>query len=158
MIKKIFLSFILSLLIAFGSTANAEINNGAPDFTLKDLQGNKVRLSNYRGKPVFLIFTATWCPVCIAELPHLIETYDRYKSKGLVMLNIDIMELPEKVLAFVKKRNITFPVLIDPDGVVIRKYGVLGVPKKILINPQGKIICQDCNTNTLDDKLKQLMP
>ena len=151
--KKILI--VLSILVAFMASAYAQ-SNMAPDFTLKDLKGSTVKLSAYRGKPVFLVFTATWCPSCRAELPRLAELYSHYKTKGLIMLNIDIMESQEKVSAFVKKRDIPFTVLLDSTGEVAQQYGVVGVPTKILIDSKGRIICQDCDT--MNDKLKQLMP
>jgi peroxiredoxin len=137
-------------------SAQAQTSGMAPDFTLKDLYNQDVKLSSYLGKPVFLVFVTTWCPSCKAELPQLKSIYEKYKNKGLIMFNIDIEEPPEKVMSYVQKRNITFPVLLDTEGIAANRYGVVGVPTKVLIDRKGKLICWNCRT--LEDKLKQLMP
>jgi cytochrome c biogenesis protein CcmG/thiol:disulfide interchange protein DsbE len=128
----------------------------APDFRLKDLTGQTVQLSKYRGVPVLLVFSTTWCPNCKTDVPKVNEIYKNYRSKGLVVFTIDIMEPFDRVLNFVRKRRVQVPVLLDGDGKVADAFGVVGVPTKVLVDPRGKIICWNCRT--LEEKLKQLMP
>ena len=144
------------LIVVFVTVGYAKAADTAPDFTLKDLTGQSVKLGNYKGKPVLLVFVTTWCPACRAELPRMTAIYNQYKDKGLIMFNINIMESPEKVSSFVTKRGIPIPVLVDPDGHVAESYGVVGVPTKVLIDAQGKVVCWECRT--LEEKLSQIIP
>lgn len=126
----------------------------AANFVLKDLKGRQFKLSDYKGKPVFLIFTATWCPYCRIEIPHLKDIYAAYEKRGLVMVNIDIQESQEKVSAFASKYKIPFTMLLDKTGDVAEAYGVRGVPTMVLINREGNIVCRQCRSvDTLLEKL-----
>lgn len=118
----------------------------AADFVLKDLNGKDVRLSDYKGRPIFLIFMTTWCRDCFASIPTLKAIYNRYHEKGLVMLSIDIQESHAKVAAYAKKHSLPYPMLLDPEGTLSRKYGVGGVPVKALIDRTGRIICWNCRS------------
>jgi len=118
----------------------------AADFILKDLNGKDVKLSDYKGRPIFLIFMTTWCRDCFASIPTLKAIYNRYHEKGLVMLSIDIQETHAKVAAYSKKHSLPYPVLLDPEGSLSRKYGVGGVPVKALIDRSGRIICWNCRS------------
>ncbi len=123
----------------------------ASDFTLKDLDGRSVRLSDYKGRTIVLYFMATWCPECRGAIPQLKEIYSSYNARGLVLLVIDVMESKDKVAAFSRKHNLPYPVLLDEDGTVYRSYGVGGVPVKALIDRKGRIICWNCRS--FDDLL-----
>ena len=133
--------------IAHGQgSANANQDDRASDFTLKDLDGRNVRLSDYKGNTIVLYFMATWCPECRGTIPRLKEIYSSYNAKGLVLLSIDVMESKEKVAAFSRKYNLPYPILLDEDGKVYRSYGVGGVPVKALIDRNGRIICWNCRS------------
>ena len=134
--------------------ASAQRNeNLAPDFTLKNLNGKDVRLSQYRGNVVFLIFGATWCPQCRQAIASYKEIHSRYGPKGLVTLYVDIQESREKVAAFARKNALPYPALLDSEGKVMQSYGVLGVPTKVLIDRNGTIICWNCRSfNALLEK------
>ncbi len=151
-----FLSFILifAILTCFSlqNMAQAEQNiqpkgsDRASDFTLKDLDGRIVKLSDYKGRTVVLYFMCTWCTDCRAAVPGLKDIYFQYRAKGLVFLNIDIMESREKAAAFAKKYDLPYPTLLDVDGNVSRSYGVVGVPVKVLIDRDGRMICWNCRS------------
>lgn len=151
------LNFILICsIITFFPIQNIVLGQGnqddrAPDFTLKDLDGRNVRLSDYKGKTIVLYFMATWCPECRSTIPQLKEIYSSYNEKGLVLLSIDVMESKEKVAAFSRNHNIPYSTLLDEDGTVYRSYGVGGVPLKALIDRSGRIICWNCRS--FDDLL-----
>jgi peroxiredoxin len=123
----------------------------ASDFTLKDLDGRSVRLSDYKGRTIVLYFMATWCPECRGAIPQLKEIYSSYNARGLVLLAINVMESKDKVAAFSRKYNLPYPVLLDEDGKVYRSYGVGGVPVKALVDRNGRIICWNCRS--FDDLL-----
>jgi peroxiredoxin len=120
--------------------------NIAPDFVLKDLNGREVRMSQFKGRVVFLVFGTTWCPQCREDISLYKDIYSRYSSKGLVVLAIDVLESQKKAAAFAKRHDLPYPVLLDSNGKVMSSYGVLGVPVKILIDRSGRIICWNCRS------------
>jgi len=111
----------------------------APDFTLKDLNGNDVTLSSFKGKKVLLSFGATWCPYCVKEVPELNAFYGKHKDMDVKIINIDIQESIAKVKSFVQKQGIKYTVVIDPDGKVSGQYNVYGIPAIFLIDENGII-------------------
>ena len=83
----------------------------APDFTLRDLDGERVTLSKLRGKVVLLNFWATWCPPCRMEIPDLSRIYTDYKDKGVVVLGVSWDDLSnEQIKAFVKNYKVAYPI------------------------------------------------
>jgi peroxiredoxin len=118
----------------------------ASDFTLSDLDGRVVKLSDYKGRIIVLYFMCTWCTDCRSAIPGLKDIYARYGAKGLILLNINVMESREKMTAYAKKHSLPYPTLLDRDGNVSRSYGVVGVPVKLLINRDGRIICWNCRS------------
>jgi peroxiredoxin len=127
------------------SNANTE-ETYAADFVLKDLSGTNIRLSDFKGKMILLNFMATWCPECLASIPYLKAVHTEYYKKGLIMININIQETEGKVAAYAKKHNLPYPTVLDPDGTISKGYGVVGIPVKILIDRQGRIICWNCRS------------
>ncbi len=108
----------------------------APDFTLQTPDGQTVRLSELRGKPVMINFWATWCGPCQVEMPLFIDAYTKNKDK-LVVLGVDVQEQPAQVTAFAQKMGLNFPLVIDPDGEVSTIYQVRGLPTTIFVNADG---------------------
>jgi peroxiredoxin len=113
----------------------------APDFTVPDLSGQVVRLSAYRGRVVLVNVWATWCPPCREEMPSMERLHERLKDRGFVLLAVSQDEGPiAGVKAFVEQMKLTFPVLVDPDGEVGRKYGIWGFPESFLVDRDGRIV------------------
>jgi peroxiredoxin len=167
MMKKINVTiFTLALLICLpaNSTLGQYIPNApfkaasynAPDFSLKDLQGNVFKLSNQRGKPVLIFFGTTWCPTCRSELPLYKEIYEVYTNRGLEVIYVNIMESRGKVAKFAKANALPFKIILDENGDVATDYAVVGVPTLVLIDKQGKII--KATHSTADLPLKKLFP
>lgn len=121
-----------------GSSAPEE-NANAPDFSLKTINNTTVRLSDYRGKVVFLNFWATWCPPCRMELPAMEKLYEKLKNQPFIIIavNIDNGD-PGAVKNFVQSMNLTFPVLLD-DGNVSKMYNVNAIPTTFIIRKNGTI-------------------
>lgn len=118
-----------------------KVGDPAPDFTLPTLGGNPVRLTNYKGKVVFLNFWATWCPPCREEMPSMESLYQRLKGRDFEMLAVSIDSKGEDhVRSFVSKYALTFPVLLDPNKEVYRLYGLTGVPETFIVNKHGDIV------------------
>jgi peroxiredoxin len=112
----------------------------APDFTLRDLNGETVSLEDYRGKLIFLNFWATWCMPCRSEMPSMERLYIEFKDRGFTMLAVDLREGTGKVKAFREKFKLSFPILLDSDGRVGRMYGVRSIPTTYLIDQEGNVI------------------
>ena len=132
------------------------IESKAPDFVLTDLNGQKFRLSDYKGKkPVLIIFSTTWCSFCRAEIPHFKSLYTSYAGQGLEIVNIDIQESKEKVAKYAAKYEFPYRTLLDEDGTVSGVFEVKGVPTLILVDKNGIIVCRQCRT--VDTLLKTMM-
>jgi len=132
------------------------IEKKAPDFVLTDLNGQKFRLSDHKGKrPVLIIFSTTWCTFCKAEIPNFKSLYASYAKQGLEIVNIDIQESKEKVARFVAKNELPYRTLLDEDGTVSGVYEVRGVPTMVLVDKNGMIVCHQCRT--VDTLLKTMM-
>jgi len=113
----------------------------APDFTLKDLNGNDVKLSDYDGKLVFVNFWATWCPPCRAEIPGFIKMYDQYKDQGLEILGISTdREGKSVVQPFVDKNKVNYPILLFNMDVINAYGGITGIPTTFIVNQKGEIV------------------
>ncbi len=116
-----------------------EIGAQAPDFALRDLEGNEVRLSDYRGKTVLLTFWATWCGPCRLEMPAFEERYLELKDDGFTVLGLNYDEPVEDVSGFRDELGLSFPLLLDPGGSVQRLYRIHGYPSSIFVDPQGVV-------------------
>ena len=117
------------------------VGKTAPDFSLSDLNDKPYRLSDFRGKVVFLNFWATWCKPCREEMPSMEVLYKNFEKDGLVVLavSIDRVTTTRDIPPFVKGMNLTFPVLIDSWGQTDKPYKRMGVPETFIIDQQGVI-------------------
>lgn len=132
----------------------------APSFTLKDLEGKQVSLSDFKGKVVLLDFWATWCGPCIRAIPHLEALHRKYKEQGLVVIGINHERDHDKVKAF-SKEQISYVVLLDADE-QFKEYGIRGIPTAFYINREGEI--RHCEIgfgpgkeNEMEQKIKELL-
>jgi peroxiredoxin len=109
------------------------------DLTLKDMNGASVRLADYKGKVILLNVWATWCGPCQTEIPELVESYETYKDKGVVILGVSLDDTAEMLRAYAPKKKITYPMLLMQDD-VDQAYGpFFGVPVTIFIGRDGII-------------------
>ena len=117
------------------------VGKPAPDFSLSDLNDKPYRLSDFRGKVVFLNFWATWCKPCREEMPSMEILNKNFEKDGLVILavSIDWVTTTKDIPPFVKGMNLTFPVLIDSWGQTDKPYKRMGVPETFIIDQQGII-------------------
>lgn len=142
-------AILIILLAAVGYTLYANLNKDnqgkinvgdkAPNFALKDMQGNTHHLSDYKGKGVFLNFWGTYCPPCKEEMPYMDDVYKTYKNKGVEILAVNVGEANFIVNKFVKQYKLTFPILMDKDGDVRSLYRIDNLPHSVLIGPDGKV-------------------
>ncbi|HDZ25630.1 MAG TPA: TlpA family protein disulfide reductase, partial [Candidatus Aminicenantes bacterium] len=144
---KRFILVLLPLVIVLFVCAKAEKasildsnSSQAPDFTVKDLRGREISLSNYSGKVVFLNFWATWCGPCKAEIPDFIEAYKQNKDKGMEIIGISVDRIsPKSVLKFAEKYKINYPVIMGTDKIQKDYEPGPYIPTTIIIDQEGKI-------------------
>jgi peroxiredoxin len=125
-----------------GRETGTSIGAQAPDFELTTLQGDRVKLSDFRGKKVVLNFWATWCPPCRVEMPHMQRFYSEYKDRNVVIVSVDAMhtEVSKVVVqAFADDWGLTFPVVLDTVGEVGKIYQVTAYPATYILDEQGII-------------------
>lgn len=137
--------FALALLAGLGYLWLAPAGlSEAPEITLQTIKGDKIALSQLRGKPVLVNFWATTCPGCIKEMPHLIELYRELAPKGFEIIGVAMAyDPPNQVIALTDKRNIPYPIALDLKGEAARAFGdVRLTPSNFLIAPDGRVVHQ----------------
>ncbi|MEW6116437.1 MAG: TlpA disulfide reductase family protein [Nitrospirota bacterium] len=133
-----FAAFILCS-ASFVSAANP--GSPAPAFTLTDISGKKISLSELKGKVVLLNFWATWCGPCKAEMPALNRLYIELKDKGFVILAVSLDTAEKPVKSFIAEKKLAFPVLMDSDKELsFDLYAVMGLPTTFIIDKKGIIV------------------
>ncbi|MCF6171786.1 MAG: TlpA family protein disulfide reductase [Bacteroidales bacterium] len=153
--KKTLLSVVVLVLLVSGFTMyqaeDADENRGylvkagdmAPDFRMEFTDGKTVSLKELRGKVVVLQFTASWCSVCRKEMPHLEkEVWLPNKDKDFILIGIDYDEPLEKVVAFQKQMEVTYPMALDPGAEIFAKFAhkKSGVTRNVVIDRNGQIV------------------
>jgi cytochrome c-type biogenesis protein len=143
------------------STSHSQ--NQAPDFTLKDLNGDHFSLSDFRGRTVLLDFFATWCTACIQEIPHLKTLIKNYPNSTLVVISIsvDFPNVDDSVIrSFVRDHGITWTVARDTVGVAY-KYEVFDIPTQIFVDQEGKMrsrLIGLTESDVLQSKIQLIIP
>jgi peroxiredoxin len=140
--------FILAGSILFAQTPDSrgyivKTGQAAPEITLKLTDGRVITMQDLNGKIVMLQFTASWCGVCRKEMPYIEkDIWKVYQDKGLVLIGVDRAEPVEKVTAFAKLMNITYPLALDEDSGIFTKFAdkAAGVTRNVLIDRTGKIV------------------
>ncbi len=130
------------------TAASGLVNEKAIDFTLKDLNGKEVSLSDFKGKNVYLNFFATWCPPCRAEMPDIETMYQKYKDKDFVVLAVNLGEDGDTVKNFFESNNLNFNAVLDSDQSVASQYNISAIPVSIFIDKQGNIVAKKVGAMT----------
>ncbi|HSC70065.1 MAG TPA: TlpA disulfide reductase family protein, partial [Candidatus Methylomirabilis sp.] len=124
----------------------------APAVVGADLEGQSLRLEDFRGRVVFLNFWATWCIPCRQEMPAMERLYREFKSRGLVVLAVNFQEDAGAVKAFVRDLKLTFPVVLDPAGAAATAYLVRGLPATFLIDRNQLVVGRAIGPREWDGK------
>lgn len=112
----------------------------APDFALASLDGTPVKLSDFRGKTVFLNFFASWCPPCRAEMPDVLATYQQNaQANNMVVLAVDMQEESSVVSNYASSVGLTFPIVLDRSGSVAGLYRITAIPTSFFIDKDGVV-------------------
>ncbi|MBV8667680.1 MAG: TlpA family protein disulfide reductase [Candidatus Eremiobacteraeota bacterium] len=115
----------------------AQIGKAAPAFSYTALDGKRQTSAQFRGRPVFVNFFATWCPPCKLELPNIVKDYPAYRGR-VIFLGLDQEESPELVRPFLKQYEIQYQIGID-EGQVGADYGVAAIPQSVFIDRHGVV-------------------
>lgn len=123
-----------------GMEAKAEKGFLAPNFTIEHVDGNKISLSNFIGKPVFINFWASWCGPCRDEMPFIQEAYDAYGDQiEFIMINVIETDKIKDMQTYISEYGFTFPVYLDKKNVVSDLYNIYGYPTSFFIDRNGII-------------------
>src|SRR5262249_55453406 len=132
-----------------------QLGERAPGFSLVDLDGHRVRLEDFTERgPVLLNFWATWCAPCKAEIPLLNEVHTKFSGR-LTIVGISVEEARETVVAFRKKHELRYPVLLDPEAEVAKRYDLIGFPTNLVLDGRAKILFRQ--TRALDESAFDLL-
>jgi len=158
-------TFLAFSFFVFGCQNDVGAGPLAPDFSLNDMSGNKVSLKQFQGKVVLLDFWATWCPPCRTSIPDLVELYEKYKKKGLVVLGISmdsrVRVNDERLKHFGKILEINYPILRHDLNIVENYFGkkTPSLPTMYVIDRKGRVrdIFEGHDPETLKKSLEGLL-
>lgn len=138
---------------------NVSIGQTAPAFTIPDTTGNKVQLSDLKGKYVLIDFWASWCAPCRASNPKLVEVYNQFSDKNFTILGISVDKDGDKWKKAIQKDELPWLNVSNVDGwgELSKIYGVRAVPQNFLLDPNGIIVDKNIRLEELETKLNQLL-
>ena len=146
--RKFILIYILLISFFLCSSSTDErgysvkVGDKAPKIDLELLDGRRLTNENLKGKVVVIQFTASWCGVCIKEMPHLEkEVWQRFKNDDFILVGVDLKEEVSVVEEFIKSTNVTYPFTIDSEGSFFESFTIAGagVTRNIVIDKEGNI-------------------
>jgi peroxiredoxin len=128
------------------------------DFSLDDLNGRGVKLSDYAGQVVLINAWATWCPPCVAEMPDLQAYYQQHRHESFIILGINAGDTLSAASAFASQNGITFPIVLDPNVQFLSDLGVHSFPTSILIDTSGIVRSIHIGMYTAEDLDAEITP
>jgi len=132
--------FVFKEVTRVGQPGVINIGQQAPDFSIKDQQGHLVKLSDHRGKVVFLNIWGTWCVPCVEEMPTMETLYNKFKDRRFQMMAVTIDNDWDTVNQFYKEQNLTVPAYLAPGHQISNLYKVYKFPETFLIDENGYVV------------------
>jgi peroxiredoxin len=151
--KKLIVVVVLIVAMAV-LLGKANGSKKASNASLYDMNGQEVRISDYKGKGVILLFWATWCPYCRESLPVANGLYPDMKESGIQLFGVNIQESAEQVTQYINAHPVDFQILRDKDGSCAHSFGIVGIPTYILIDKEGRVKAKE---NSLPKNYKDLL-
>lgn len=155
--KKLTLAYLFLFCVFAGQAASAELDKSAPDFTLKSLSGENVRLKELTGQVVLVNFWASWCGPCRKEMPLLDELHSKYNDLGFTVLGINVEQQNQKAKDFITELNVSFPVLLDDENTVSKLFDVEAMPTTVIIDRNSTLRYLHYGYKAGDEKLYKKM-
>jgi cytochrome c biogenesis protein CcmG, thiol:disulfide interchange protein DsbE len=145
LVVLLFMLLVWSLITEEGGDLAKAANRGekpqAPDFTLERLdRDGELTLSSLQGRGVVLNFWASWCAPCKDEAPFLEQIWREHRDRGLVVVGYDAQDFRRDARGFMRRFNLTFPVVYDGPGDRLSSYGVTGFPETFVLDREGKVV------------------
>jgi cytochrome c biogenesis protein CcmG, thiol:disulfide interchange protein DsbE len=142
-------------------TAGMPIGETPPNFALNDLSGKTVVIpADLKGRVVFVHFWLSSCPHCVTEMCTLESFYRKHIKEGVIAFSINAGEDKQSAARYIANLNISYPILLDPDQSVTKRYGILGVPTTFVLDRYGVLrfkILGEITTNKLDEVTRALL-
>ena len=139
---------------AFGSDV---VGKPAPSLGVTDLQHRPVNLAKLHGQTVLLMFWATWCGPCRKEMPMVQAAYEKFQGKGFTVIAVNVSDDREDVERYTKKLGVSFPVVLDPEGNIAERFGVIGLPTNYIIDSTGTVRKQIIGGGLDRDHLEEIL-
>jgi peroxiredoxin len=131
----------------------------APEWELVNLDGKKVKSSDFAGKVVVLDFWATWCPPCVKEIPSFIELQKQYSDKGLTIVGVSLdQDPPEEVKNFVEKHKMNYPVVMGDEKTAEAFGGIEAIPTTFVIDRDGRVVSRHVGYTEKEVFEKEITP
>lgn len=139
---------------------NIKVGQEPPPFNLADLNGGSQQLADYAGQAVVINFWGTFCEPCVIEMPEFERQYEKWKDQGLTILAINLSEDTLTVNNFVRRFDLSFPILRDVNRKTERKYGLRSYPTTFFVKPDGTImdiVVGGMNERQIDERIERLL-
>lgn len=151
--------FTTVLLTGTPSGPPPEVGKPAPDFEARTIDGEKVSLAGFRGKPLWITFGASWCQPCRAENPDIEAAFERYRSQGLQILAIYIQDDAPTIADYAERGGLTFPFFDDSDSRIASSYRIVGIPSHFFVDREGILRAMRISSldpTSIDENLREI--
>jgi peroxiredoxin len=123
----------------------------APDFDLEDANGERIGLSDFRGRPLIVNFWATWCPPCRQEMPSMQRAWEQLSDEGIGLVAINVGEDADTIFQFTADYPVEFPLPMDLDSKIVQAWPVKGLPTTFVVDAEGRLAFRAVGGREWDD-------